>query len=201
MQRAMSSFAISTGWSGAKTTQRSATSMRARCSCAQTGMPLVWIGRRRGLQGVGRVYGPDLMRFLMGATRDGSATHYLFGGRPGVAKILRSSLQQRFTGVRIVGTYTPPFGPMSGEQLDALREDVARVKPDLFWVGLSTPKQELFMADQLANLDTKIMLGVGRCLTTSPVRSASPLRGFVTRACSGSHESPASLDDYLGVIW
>lgn len=125
------------------------------------GMPLVWIGRQRGFKGAGRVYGPDLMRALMAATRDGSATHYLFGGRPGVAETLRASLQQRFTGVRIVGTYTPPFGPMSGEEFVALRDEVARVKPDFFWVGLSTPKQELFMADHLTMLDTKIMLGVG----------------------------------------
>jgi N-acetylglucosaminyldiphosphoundecaprenol N-acetyl-beta-D-mannosaminyltransferase len=35
------------------------------------------------------------------------------------------------------------------------------VKPDIFWVGLSTPKQERFMADYFDRLDTRLMLGVG----------------------------------------
>ena len=125
------------------------------------GMPLVWLGKRRGFKDMGRVYGPDLMRELMNATRDGSASHYLYGGNVGVADQLKQALEQQFPGVNICGTFCPPFGPLDPETESELHQHVAKRKPDFFWVGLSTPKQEFFMNEYLPKLDTTIMLGVG----------------------------------------
>lgn len=64
-------------------------------------------------------------------------------------------------GIRIVGTYTPPFGPLMGPQEYFLRSNVAASKPDIFWVGISTPNQERFMAHYFQTLDVKLMAGVG----------------------------------------
>lgn len=125
------------------------------------GMPLVWIGKRRGYKEMGRVYGPDMMRELMNATRDGSASHFLYGGNVGIAEKLKHSLEEQFPGVVILGTYTPPFGPLSAKQEAELKTRVAELKPDFFWVGLGTPKQEFFMNHYLPELDTRVMLGVG----------------------------------------
>jgi N-acetylglucosaminyldiphosphoundecaprenol N-acetyl-beta-D-mannosaminyltransferase len=125
------------------------------------GMPLVWIGKRRGHKQTERVYGPDLMRALMEATRDGVQCHYLYGGKEGVADKLKERLESLYPGVRIVGTFTPPFGPLDPESLSKLQTELSTLKPDFFWVGLSTPKQEVFMDEFLVTLDVKIMLGVG----------------------------------------
>ncbi len=88
-------------------------------------------------------------------------THFLFGGNVGVAEKLRDKLEEQFPGIRIVGTYTPPFRPLNENEETKLKELVDRLKPDLFWVGLSTPKQERFMAEYIKKLDAKVMLGVG----------------------------------------
>jgi N-acetylglucosaminyldiphosphoundecaprenol N-acetyl-beta-D-mannosaminyltransferase len=142
------------------------------------GMPLVWIGRGAGRRGVGRVYGPDLMQELCRATAsDGPAagmTHFFYGGKPGVADELKAAMETRFPGIRVVGTYCPPFRPLTADEAEALREQVAAAKPDLFWVGLSTPKQEQFMAAHLAGLDARVMLGVGAAfdLHTGHMRDA-----------------------------
>ncbi|MDF3129310.1 WecB/TagA/CpsF family glycosyltransferase [Kiritimatiellaeota bacterium B1221] len=125
------------------------------------GMPLVWIGKRRGYKEMGRVYGPDMMRELMNATRDGSATHYLYGGKEGVAEQLKTSLESQYPGVKIVGTCCPPFAPLSPEKVAELQTTLSELKPDFFWVGLSTPKQEFFMNEYLPKLETTVMLGVG----------------------------------------
>ena len=125
------------------------------------GMPLVWIGKRRGHSGIGRVYGPDLMRSLFSATRDGSFTHYLYGGAPGVADRLRERLESDFPGARVAGTRCPPYGPLSEKEFADLEATLRDLRPDFFWVGLSTPKQERFMAEYLDRLDTTVMLGVG----------------------------------------
>ena len=125
------------------------------------GMPLVWIGRLKGYKKMTRVYGPDLMRSLMHATRDGKKTHFLYGGKPGVADLLKKHLESQYPGVRIVGVFTPPFGSLSEADTQALQESIQQLQPDFFWVGLSTPKQEYFMQEYLECLDIKVMLGVG----------------------------------------
>jgi N-acetylglucosaminyldiphosphoundecaprenol N-acetyl-beta-D-mannosaminyltransferase len=125
------------------------------------GMPMVWISWLRKHHEVDRVYGPDLMLEMAEATRDGKYTHFLYGGRPGIAELLQRRLEERYPGIRIVGTYTPPFGPLPAEEERKLREKFQKLKPDMTWVGLSTPKQERFMADYLGKLDTTVMFGVG----------------------------------------
>jgi N-acetylglucosaminyldiphosphoundecaprenol N-acetyl-beta-D-mannosaminyltransferase len=125
------------------------------------GMPLVWLGRHYVGPAVDRVYGPDLMLALFAATRRGEATHFFYGGAPGVAEELKAKLEARFPGARVVGTFTPPFRPLDAAEEAELAALVAEKKPDLTWIGLSTPKQERFMAEHLGKLDTTVMLGVG----------------------------------------
>jgi N-acetylglucosaminyldiphosphoundecaprenol N-acetyl-beta-D-mannosaminyltransferase len=125
------------------------------------GMPLVWLGRHDVGGAVDRVYGPDLMLELFAATQNGEATHFFYGGAPGVAEELKGKLEARFPGVRIVGTFTPPFRPLDAAEELALIDLVRERKPDLMWIGLSTPKQERFMAEYLPKLDTTVMFGVG----------------------------------------
>lgn len=121
------------------------------------GMPLVWLGPR----GVTRVYGPDLLLAVCDAGRAVGLTHYFYGGSPGVAEELKARLSARFPGLAVVGTYTPPFRPLSSDEAAALRADLARTRPDVVWVGLSTPKQERFMAEYAPQFDAGVLIGVG----------------------------------------
>lgn len=121
------------------------------------GMPLVWLGP----PGVERTYGPDLLLAVCDAGRAVGLTHYFYGGNPGVAKELKARLCARFPGLAVAGTYTPPFRPLDATEAAALRADIARTRPDVVWVGLSTPKQERFMAEYAAQLDAGVLIGVG----------------------------------------
>jgi len=125
------------------------------------GMPTVWVGRVQGFSGMGRVFGPDFMQQMCALSAKRSYTHFLYGGAPGVADELKRNLLDRFPGLQIVGTFTPPFRPLNQVEQEALLDQVHRVRPDIIWVGLSTPKQERFMAEFLPRLDTTLMVGVG----------------------------------------
>ena len=125
------------------------------------GMPLVWLGRWHGHRPITRVYGPDLMLAVCDAGRAVGLTHYFYGGVPGVAEELRARLAARFPGLRVVGTGTPPFQPLTAGEAAALQAEVARTRPDVLWVGLSTPKQEHFMAAHVATLNAGLLVGVG----------------------------------------
>jgi N-acetylglucosaminyldiphosphoundecaprenol N-acetyl-beta-D-mannosaminyltransferase len=138
------------------------------------GMPLVWLGRWHGHRQITRVYGPDLMLAVCDAGRAVGLTHYFYGGVPGVAEELRTRLVARFPGLRVVGTGTPPFRPLTVGEATALQAEVKRTRPDVLWVGLSTPKQEHFMAAHAATLDAGLLVGVGAAFDfhTGRVRQA-----------------------------
>ncbi len=141
------------------------------------GMPLVWIGRSHGHKEMGRVYGPDLMLNLCEHSRAEGFTHFLYGGKPGVADDLRCTLETRFPGLCVVGTYTPPFRPLDEAERETLQATIAALRPDFFWVGISTPKQERFMAEYLPLLpEARVFLGVGAAfdLLTGHVKQAPP---------------------------
>lgn len=125
------------------------------------GVPTVWVGRSQGHDEMGRVFGPDLMMEICRRSVFSGHTHFLYGGNPGVAERLRETLENRFPGIRILGTYTPPFRPLSAVERAGLECQVSELAPDFIWVGLSTPKQEQFMAESFGSLNCKIMLGVG----------------------------------------
>ena len=138
---------------------------RAILNCAflntPDGMPMSWVGRLCGFKDMDRVYGPDLMLSLCAVTTDGSLRHFFYGGAPGVADELAGALAARFPGIFVCGTYTPPFRPLKIEEEVELIRRLEQTQPHIFWVGLSTPKQERFMAAYLDKLPTTVMIGVG----------------------------------------
>lgn len=125
------------------------------------GMPTVWVGRWQGFKNMQRVAGPDLMLEVFGNKRFAHCTHFLYGGKPGVAEKLRATLQQRFPWVTIAGTFTPPFRDLTLQEEESLADTIRELKPDMIWVGISTPKQERFMRSFLPHLESTLMFGVG----------------------------------------
>jgi N-acetylglucosaminyldiphosphoundecaprenol N-acetyl-beta-D-mannosaminyltransferase len=129
--------------------------------CTPDGMPMVWMGKIRGHADMRRVYGPDLMLDICAWSETNPCRHFFFGGASGAAEQLVGKLKERFPKMEIAGTYTPPFRPLNAAEENELREKIHAARPDIFWVGLSTPKQEKFMAEYLPQLDTTLMIGVG----------------------------------------
>jgi N-acetylglucosaminyldiphosphoundecaprenol N-acetyl-beta-D-mannosaminyltransferase len=116
------------------------------------GTPTVWVGRWQGHKAMQRV---------AGRKEFAGCTHFLYGGEERVAEQLRERFTRRFPWARIVGTYTPPFRDLNAEEEQSLIARIRQLKPDIIWVGISTPKQERFMHRYLHRLDTTLMFGVG----------------------------------------
>jgi len=125
------------------------------------GRPTVWVGWLRGLFQMRQVTGPTMMLQICALPPEKGYKHFFYGGNDGVADQLKATLIERFPGLNVVGTYTPPFRPLTADEEADLTRRVAQLKPDFFWVGLSTPKQERFMDEYISKLDAKLMLGVG----------------------------------------
>jgi N-acetylglucosaminyldiphosphoundecaprenol N-acetyl-beta-D-mannosaminyltransferase len=121
------------------------------------GMPMVWAGHRAGATDMQRVYGPDLMLEVCALAAERGWSSFFYGGGDGVPELLAERLTARFPGLRVAGTWSPPFRPLTPAEDEAVVERINRSGPDLVWVGLSTP----WMAAHVGRLDAKALLGVG----------------------------------------
>ena len=129
------------------------------------GVPNVWLGRLAGVREMGRVYGPDMMLEVFERSQQEKKTHFLFGATDETINKLVANLNEKYPEAEIVGTYAPPFRPLTDDEEIALQQQVEKCHPDFLWVGLSTPKQERFMYSHSPSgrfpLKVSIMLGVG----------------------------------------
>ncbi len=123
------------------------------------GMPLVWLGRYKGYHLQRRVYGPELMDRFCESTRH-RYRHFFYGGPTGVANALADKLTRQY-GIQVVGTYSPPFRPLTKAEDERVVALINSSRADVLWVGLSTPKQERWMHVHQPVLEVPAMLGVG----------------------------------------
>lgn len=136
----------------------------ANASLAATdGMPLVWVGRWRGLAAE-RVYGPDFMRALLARTaqwNDRPCRHFLYGSSPDVLAALAAHITQTYPGAVLAGAISPPFRPLSEAETEADLKAIDDAATDILWVGLGAPRQELWMAANRGRLRAPLIIGVG----------------------------------------
>ena len=125
------------------------------------GMPLVWLSRLWGGSGVERVYGPDLLLACCDRSLTAGYRHYFYGGGPRVPDLLMARLQARFPGLVVAGGYSPPFRPLTPEEDAEVIRRINAARPDIVWVGLSTPKQERWMAEHRDRVEAPVFIGVG----------------------------------------
>jgi N-acetylglucosaminyldiphosphoundecaprenol N-acetyl-beta-D-mannosaminyltransferase len=139
------------------------------------GMPMTWVGRLQGFRKMDRVFGPDFMTALCRLSAHRGYRNFFYGGKPGIAERLSVTLQGKFPGLQVVGTFTPPFRDLTLEEERDLLARVRRLRPHILWVGLSTPKQERFMERYVDSLQVPLMVGVGAAFDyhTGQIRDCS----------------------------
>lgn len=125
------------------------------------GMPLVWIAKLAGIEGISRVCGPDLLPAVCRHGLRFGWRHFFLGGAPGVAEKAIEKLEDEHPGIAIAGSYCPPFRKLNGEEDEKMCAVIRASGADFVWVGLGTPKQELWMNEHRGRCGGAIMLGVG----------------------------------------
>lgn len=108
------------------------------------GMPGVWVGKIKGAKLMTRCYGPDFFARVMNLSSNKEIKHYLCGGAEGVADKLKKTCEEKFNNTNIVGTFCPPFKNVDEYDYKGIAESINHSGTDIVWVGISTPKQEVF---------------------------------------------------------
>ena len=127
---------------------------------APDGVPVAWMLRRLGFCGQQRISGSNLMWRYFALAESRGAAVYFYGSTDATLTLLRARLRAAFPGLRIAGTYSPPFRALTAEE-DAA--DVARINDSgagAVFVGLGCPKQEKWMAAHRGRIRA-VMFGVG----------------------------------------
>jgi N-acetylglucosaminyldiphosphoundecaprenol N-acetyl-beta-D-mannosaminyltransferase len=125
------------------------------------GMPLVWALKRAGHVESDRVYGPDLMLAVFDAGRQRGVRHFFYGATAPTLDLLQKRLLEKFPEAQIAGSYAPPFRDLSLQEEADVADLINRSAADIVWVGLSSPKQELWMARMRDRLTPSMLIGVG----------------------------------------
>jgi N-acetylglucosaminyldiphosphoundecaprenol N-acetyl-beta-D-mannosaminyltransferase len=108
-----------------------------------------------------RFYAPDLMLNVSSKAKEKGYTFFLYGGYPGAPDRIEEYLRKRFDGIKIVGKYSPPFRELSDEEDQAVCDMINSAKPDFLWVGLGSPKQDVWIYNHRDKLRGTIMVPSG----------------------------------------
>jgi N-acetylglucosaminyldiphosphoundecaprenol N-acetyl-beta-D-mannosaminyltransferase len=125
------------------------------------GMPLVLFSRLTGQSRTRRVYGPDLMRTMTAVSELRGYRQFYYGGAVGITDELTRVLLNEHPQLNVVGAVCPPFRDLTSTEDAIIVTTINAARPDIVWVGLSTPKQERWMAQHLGLIDAPVMIGVG----------------------------------------
>ncbi len=125
------------------------------------GMPLVWLSRLRGSPLPERVAGLELVEDCCRAAAREGVGLFLLGAAPGVAEAAGRVLATRHAGLRIAGTYSPPFGPPSAEEDARMVAAIRAAGRCVLFVAFGAPRQDRFISRHLIELDIPVGMGVG----------------------------------------
>ena len=126
------------------------------------GVSLLWAAKFLKTPLNGRVNGTDLFEQLCAIAAQTNLKVFLLGGRPGASERAKKVLQQRYSGLNIVGTYCPPYRFESDPvELATINAQLKATSPDLLFVGLGAPKQEYWIYDNYQQLGLPMSLGIG----------------------------------------
>lgn len=126
------------------------------------GKPLLWIAKWYGTLIKEKISGSDLFPLLCDMAAKKKYKMFFLGAAEGVAAKAAKNLANKFKGLQVVGTYSPPFGfEKSQDEMDKIKSMIKEAAPHILIVGLGCPKQEKFMYHHCKELGVPISLGLG----------------------------------------
>jgi N-acetylglucosaminyldiphosphoundecaprenol N-acetyl-beta-D-mannosaminyltransferase len=125
------------------------------------GLPIVWVGRIKGFNKIKRCAGLDTFINIISQTAQTSISHFFCGGKPGIADQLNLKVIKKLANKNVVGTYSPPFRSMTDEEFADLGKNITNSGAKIIWIGLGSPKQEIFAAKLAEYINVNYIITVG----------------------------------------
>ena len=127
------------------------------------GMGIVWASRlihgKNGLKK--RIAGPDFFFSSLQMAQEKNMGCFFLGSSIRVLNRISDRLKKEFPEIKLKGTLSPPFGEWSDEENKRIVDMINECKPDILWVGMTAPKQEVWVSRNRDVLNVKIVASVG----------------------------------------
>lgn len=126
------------------------------------GKPILWISKRLGTPLKEKLSGSDVFPELCALAAEKGYSVFLLGAAEGVAEQAAKNLKRKNKGLKIAGTYSPPFGFEEDEaEIEKIFTRVNGAEPDILAVALGAPKAENFIYQYRDKLKAKLVISVG----------------------------------------
>ena len=110
---------------------------------------------------------------------------YFFGSSLKVLNLMKINLEQLYPNLVLCGFVSPPYGEWSGAENASFIDNINAAKPDILWVGMTAPKQELWTQNNRDQLAVPIIGNIGA----------------VFDFCAGTYERAPEWAQKAGVEW
>jgi N-acetylglucosaminyldiphosphoundecaprenol N-acetyl-beta-D-mannosaminyltransferase len=125
------------------------------------GIAPVWVARLRGHGNAQRAPGAEIMREFFRRGNNRKLRSYFYGDTESTLDTLRKVVANDFPNHEIAGSFSPPFRPLTPEEDQQAIDRINASQPDVLWVGLGMPKQDLWIHERLDRLKVPVAIGVG----------------------------------------
>ena len=126
------------------------------------GKPLLWIARKQGTPIKEKVSGSDLFPRMCELAAKNGYKIFILGAAEGVADKAAENLKQKYRGLQIVGTYSPPIGfEKDNDEVDGIIGRINKAEADILAVALGSPKGEKFIYRIRNRINASLSISIG----------------------------------------
>ncbi len=126
------------------------------------GKPLIWISHWQKRPVKAKISGSDLVPILCRRAEEKGYSIFILGGADGIAEKAKLNLEKKHHGIKIVGTYAPPFGFEKDEaELGKINSMISAAHPDILIVCFGCPKQEKWIYENYHKYDARVSVCAG----------------------------------------
>ncbi len=126
------------------------------------GKPLIWIAKWHKHPVKEKISGSDMVPELCKVAQKKGYSIYIIGGKDGIAEQAKTNLEKELPGIRIVGTYAPPFGfEKDTDELQRINNMISEVHPDIVIACFGCPKQEKWIYENYHSYNAYVSVCAG----------------------------------------
>jgi len=122
------------------------------------GIGLIVASKLKKLELKERVAGVDLVDNILGFCAKEKKSFFILGGKPGIAELACEKIKELHLGVEVAGFY---HGYFKDNEEEMIINKINNVEPDVVFVCLGAPRQEIWIDKYYKEINCKLIMGVG----------------------------------------